>query len=151
MSSSWLLGASLGTRTIFNLLSSGQRRSTLYGRADTRDEQAEDAFNIAEDRAAQLRRRSRRLISQQRASLAGSNVDLSSGTATDFQRETLEREKQEIDRIQTNAWRRAMGYQEEADILRKEAGRQSFSLLSDLEHTLSTASEYQRRNSLGAY
>lgn len=89
--------------------------------ASIADMQAADALEIGEDQQQLHMLEVRRLIGEQRTTLAGSGVDISSGTALDIQEDSAF--LGEIDRqmIASNAAREAWGFKAQAGDIRNRA------------------------------
>lgn len=100
----------------------GKQQQKLANRnADNLDAAATDAVARGEEDALSIRTRGRGIRGAQRAKLAGSGVDVGSGTAVDLQNETTAMTQQDEAKIRKNAFREAWGIRTQASYGR-EAG-----------------------------
>lgn len=108
----------------------GRQQQKIANRnADLLDASATDAIQLGEEQARQVKRQARSLRGRQRAALAGSGVDVNTGTALDLQEETTMLGEIDAATMRKNAFREAWGIrmqasnQREAGAFAKRAGR----------------------------
>ena len=85
------------------------------------EQQAEDAIAIGDEQESRHRAAVRQLIGSQRASMAASGIDISSGSALDLQLEAASMGELDATTIRNNARRQAWGFTVEASDLRNRA------------------------------
>ena len=98
-----------------------QQRKIANRNADLLDASAADAVERGEEEARVLRRKTKSLRGQQRAALAGSGIDVGSGTALELQEETTTLGALDASQLRKNALREAWGIRTQAANTR-EAG-----------------------------
>lgn len=100
----------------------GKEQLKLANRnADNLEASANDAVDRGNEEAIALKRRAKGLRGKQRATLAGSGVDVGSGTALDLQEETSSLAEADASTIRRNAFKEAWGIKTSANYER-EAG-----------------------------
>jgi len=100
----------------------GKQQKKLADRnAANLDASADDTIDRGNQEAIALKRRARGLRGKQRAALAGSGVDVGSGTALDLQEETTALSEADASQIRENAFNQAWGIRTQAGYER-EAG-----------------------------
>jgi len=133
-------GLSILTSLVSATSNINSQTNTILGNIQRRQEQADQAIAIGEDKVSELLRKGRRVLGQQKTAFAGSNIDLGSGTATAVEIDTLEELERQSDRIRLNAKRQALGYEFESDELIKDISDVKNTQLSKLANTLITTS-----------
>ncbi len=88
--------------------------------AEQRREQAREAVRLASEREAQLRRRARLMLAEQRAALAQRGL-LASPSALDMLRVSIEEAERDAVALRRQGWMRALGYYRDADAIAQRA------------------------------
>ena len=136
--------ALFGANVFLNILSGDKQKEQLERQAERLQDQSEDAIAIGEDRAIRVRREAIQLLGRQRAAYSGQNVDLGSRTATDLQSETLDFIEEDVERVRLNAWRRAMGFSEQAENVLDQKEQVDQNVAANILNTAITYAQYQR-------
>jgi hypothetical protein len=74
----------------------------------------EQALAAGEKQAKEYQVKVNQMVGSQRAALAGSGVDVNSGSALEIQNDTAELGALDVETIKNNAWRQAFGFKQQA-------------------------------------
>lgn len=99
----------------------GRYQETMFSiNAKFAQEKARDAIDRGRVEETSYRKRVRKLIGAQRASMAAQGIDIDSGSAAEIVRETATLGSEDALMIRNNAYREAMGYKSQANSLRQQ-------------------------------
>ena len=97
---------------------------------------AQESIEIGNKRAAKIKQIAGQIIGKQRASFAGQNVDVSTGSAIELQEDTRRQSTLDALETQNNAWKQAWGYQIKALDQRTQAEFKKIQSESSFQQTL---------------
>ena len=114
-----IMGVAYGIQMLSKLKSGSNQNKLAQFNAQVSEQQATDALMRGKDDEERFRQGVKTLIGSQRASFAGNNVDIASGSAADVQADAAFLGELDAQTIRTNAMREAWGYRQQAEEYRR--------------------------------